>query len=76
MILLLGEDEIPILLPPYKAMLVADCPSLVSFVMIDTMTKSNLGGKGFFGLQVTVHHLGKSGQEFRAETRGLLPLAC
>lgn len=49
---------------------VISCTKLVSVFIINSMTKSNMGGKGLLVLQFTVHHEGKPEQELKKESQG------
>lgn len=54
--------------PPQKITLIKSC-LLVRFLLavINTMTRSRLGRKGFILLAVAVHHRGKPRQEVKQE---------
>lgn len=47
----------------------AQCSSLLSFAVINRLSKGSLGGRGLLGLQYTVHHGGKQMQEVKASTQ-------
>lgn len=66
---------LPLPLPPLQqalSVLFPNCPCLLSVAMLNTMTSSYLGRKGFIASnysQVTIHHQQMSGQEVKAGTR-------